>query len=313
MVTLSAVMAAWAGMSTTSTRRVTFTTRSIIGKRTTMPGPLAPSRMWPSRKNTARSYSVTMIRIDGRTMNSSTATMAPATIRPVMATSLAPPPAFWLQLPAHAVGNCSQNGGGSGLGADGGDGLGQRVGFEDVGHHADLGFPDVVGDVGVHLVFEHVVSQEAQLGPGQGACVRGITHDHRLCGDGRALRVGRADQHEQVGLVVGLGRPEYRLLALQVHGPSGGSDEALGGHEDHVGAGCFRAGGDGGAGDPVPLADGDHFLSLEHVFVVHPLCVAFKRHGFSREGRSSRRTAGTCARGTGCPWRGAGPDWRPPW
>src|SRR4051812_24449664 len=51
-------------MSTTSTRRLTFTTRSTAGMRTTMPGPLAPSRMRPRRENTAPPYSVTTIRID---------------------------------------------------------------------------------------------------------------------------------------------------------------------------------------------------------------------------------------------------------
>ncbi|MEJ7666364.1 MAG: hypothetical protein WKG07_46055 [Hymenobacter sp.] len=42
MVTLSEVMAAWGGMSTTSTRRLTFTTRSISGNADHDARPLRP-------------------------------------------------------------------------------------------------------------------------------------------------------------------------------------------------------------------------------------------------------------------------------
>src|SRR5580693_6066934 len=79
MVTLSLVITAWGGMSTTSTRRVTLTRRSTIGNRKITPGPLASGRTWPRRKNTDRSYSVTTLMADDRnTTRTSTATITPA-------------------------------------------------------------------------------------------------------------------------------------------------------------------------------------------------------------------------------------------
>src|SRR5438270_653075 len=57
MVTLSAVMTDWDGMSTTSTRRLTRTTLSTTGMRKTTPGPRASPMTRPNRKKTARWYS----------------------------------------------------------------------------------------------------------------------------------------------------------------------------------------------------------------------------------------------------------------
>ena len=55
----------------------------MAGIRTTTPGPLAPSLMRPNRKNTARSYSVTTIRIDLRKMARTTkTTITPMTAMP---------------------------------------------------------------------------------------------------------------------------------------------------------------------------------------------------------------------------------------
>src|ERR1035437_5623236 len=85
MVTLSWVITAWGGMSTTSTRKLTLTTRSTAGNlTTTIPGPFAPDRTLPRRKKTPRSYSVTTTRTDLITMATTTrpATMAMATAPP---------------------------------------------------------------------------------------------------------------------------------------------------------------------------------------------------------------------------------------
>ena len=68
------------GMSTTSTRRFTLTTRSIPGMRKMRPGPLAWERIRPKRKNTARWYSVTTARSDRTTMSATNA----RTTRPPM-------------------------------------------------------------------------------------------------------------------------------------------------------------------------------------------------------------------------------------
>src|SRR4051794_127093 len=93
MVTLSDVITAWGGMSTTSTRRLTFTTRSTAGTRITIPGPLALSRARPSRKNTARSYSVTTMKIVGRRTATTTSTKM-TTMRAALTPEVWPTPPF---------------------------------------------------------------------------------------------------------------------------------------------------------------------------------------------------------------------------
>ncbi len=82
IVTLSLVMTACGGMSTTSTRSVTFTSRSTMGNRKITPGPLASGRTWPSRKNTDRSYSVTTLIAEERKMKARTRTTSTATMMP---------------------------------------------------------------------------------------------------------------------------------------------------------------------------------------------------------------------------------------
>ena len=82
MVTLSWVITACGGMSTTSTRSVTFTSRSKTGMRKITPGPFASGLTWPRRKNTDRSYSVTTLMADDRNMKitikaTTTPTMTP--------------------------------------------------------------------------------------------------------------------------------------------------------------------------------------------------------------------------------------------
>ncbi len=59
-VTLSRVMASWEGTSSVTTRRSTFTMRSMMGMMKNNPGPRAPTRR-PKRKITPRSYSWTIL------------------------------------------------------------------------------------------------------------------------------------------------------------------------------------------------------------------------------------------------------------
>src|SRR5580693_1501340 len=84
MVTLSLVITAWGGMSTTSTRRVTLTRRSTIGNRKITPGPLASGRTWPRRKNTDRSYSVTTRMADDKKTKARKSTTTTTTITPTI-------------------------------------------------------------------------------------------------------------------------------------------------------------------------------------------------------------------------------------
>ncbi len=72
---MSFEITAWAGMSTTSTRRLTLTTRSTPGIRTMIPGPLAPAMIRPNRKNTPRSYSGTTMRMDRTPITNKMATI----------------------------------------------------------------------------------------------------------------------------------------------------------------------------------------------------------------------------------------------
>src|SRR5580658_1387493 len=89
MVTLSLVITAWGGMSTTSTRRVTLTRRSTIGNRKITPGPLASGRTWPRRKNTDRSYSVTTLMADDKKTMATKTTATTPTMTPTSAPDVA--------------------------------------------------------------------------------------------------------------------------------------------------------------------------------------------------------------------------------
>src|SRR5947208_8068340 len=87
-VTLSRVMASWAGTSRVTMRRSTLRIRSTPGMRKNSPGPRAPTRR-PRRKMTPRSYSCTILIVELSRTSAST-TMATRTIMMVGIT-LAPP------------------------------------------------------------------------------------------------------------------------------------------------------------------------------------------------------------------------------
>ncbi len=75
--------------------------------------------------------------------------------------------------------------------------------LQHVGHDADLLFPDFRRNLFPDLLFQHVVDGEAQLGPGQWTGVGRIPEHDRLRRDLGALRVGRAQDDQQVAWAVG--------------------------------------------------------------------------------------------------------------
>ena len=130
-------------------------------------------------------------------------------------------------------------------------------------HQCQVFLVDLGVNLRLYLRLHDVIDGQVHGHAGEGASPAGVAVDDRLSVKLGAIRIGGAQDDHQVVFTVLVDDFLDTFLTLRVKRTGGGSDKALGLHQQRLGAGALHALGNSRALNAVPFADNDDLLPLQ--------------------------------------------------